>query len=124
MQLTDAQQSIEALSEDVTPGEAEWRTRAVRLLAALLPVLAWPGATAIRGDRESLLDLDELIARANLRTGGLADLAWEGVRNYLATIPGLHREPTGAIVFSGNVSPESVREHLGYLTMQVGRCSA
>ncbi|HDR9133249.1 hypothetical protein KDX16_31050 [Burkholderia vietnamiensis] len=121
MNLSDAQQSIETLSMDGTPGVSEWNARAVRLLAALLPVLAWPGTAAMRGDSESLLDFDEMIARANLRTGDLIDLAWEGVRNYLATVPGLYRDPTGAIAVSGSSTLESAREHLGYLTMQFGR---
>jgi hypothetical protein len=87
MTLIDAQRTIEALShgEYQHPDARAWVNKSVALVAALLPVLAWPGESALRGSRDELFDIDHLIACSNAREGDLTDCAWQGVRDYLAS---------------------------------------
>jgi hypothetical protein len=119
MNLNDAQRLIERLSNDTLPDSAPWRQRAAMLVSSLLPVLAWPGPEGRQIDRETVLDIERLIARANLRSGNFADIAWEGLRHYLDRVPGLGRDANGTVLVSGTASIESIREHHGYVTMQL-----
>lgn len=74
-----------------------WACRAGGFLTALLPLLSAPDKAAMRGNSEGLLDIEELIRRANAQdTDGFGD-EWIEVRRYLALWPGLARTSDGQI---------------------------
>jgi hypothetical protein len=115
--LLEARQQMEQSGEQ--SGQS-WTARAVYLLTALLPILAWPESSVLRGEPDSLLQLDELIRRANISSGALSNNAWESIRAYLGWLPGLRRETdSGQIVFSNSVPRKSVFEHHEYVLMQL-----
>lgn len=80
-----------------------------------------PDRAALRGSESSLLEIDELIHRANVRGDGFWDFAWDGVRSYLATVPGLSMNDSGQIVLSGSTTKPQIEEHHGYVAMLLSR---
>lgn len=68
MNLQKAQSLILNILDSQNP-KGIWESRKLALLTAFLPILAWPKPDAPRGSLDHLLNLEELVKRANLRIG-------------------------------------------------------
>lgn len=117
MNLEQAQKYISKLSAIPKEGES-YAHRAASFLSALLPILAWPDNRALRGDPRGLLDIVELIQRANQPSTDLSGHAWHGMHRFLAHFPGVGLSDAKLLVVSEHFSLMLVQEKFAEITMQ------
>lgn len=115
MNLQKAQSHILKICQSGNQKEI-WSLRTIAFLTALLPILAWPTTDVLRGNPEGLLDLEELVNRANHRTEYPEDLAWFEVRHFLTYLPGMKLSSDGALEFGNKIA---ALDHFGYIAMSL-----
>lgn len=119
--LSEAQNSLLRLQKEIaeTKRSDYWRERAAIFLTVLLPILAWPDPRCLRGDASGLMDLEELISRANDHSDSFSDFAWSPMCDFLSYLPGFEMNKDRVIVCNSSIEME--KEHFGYMTMQLDR---
>lgn len=118
--LSEAQNALLRLQKEIaeTIRSDYWRERAVIFLTALLPILAWPDPRCLRGDASGLMDLEELMLRANDHSDSFLDFAWEPMCDFLKYLPGMGMNKDRVIVCDSSIEME--KEHFSYMTMGLG----